>query len=685
MELSDKQKKKFERVVDILEEGELGVLEHLNKIDDRVDEVDEEIQTLKSDVDDLRDSTEKKIDETKEELKGAISIIELTPGPPGDNYVLTEADKSDIAGKIKVPIVEKVIETIVEKTEVVKEQPIITREIKEVAVTETPEILRDKLESLRDDQRLDKSAVKGIEDIEKKIDSELTRSTRVIGGQSGLHTYVDSSKKGLLKSIDFKAGTNTTVVHSKVNGLDTITFNVPTGAGGVSSFNSRTGAVTPQSGDYTTSIVAEGSNLYFTDERAQDAVGSILSSEFTYTDSTPEISINSIASSKITGTKTSLFISDFTEASQDAVGAMVNSTLTYTDATPSLGINLGNENTWTATQTFSNGTYAALFLNGKVGIGTSTPTVGGLQVSGGGSFTTLPGYGNASLGHINSTTGWNGAGFLFTNTTIGSKAFSMVFNNDIAFFGGLDASTAESWFTVGATGFQLLSGDGYFANNVGIGVTNPTSRLDVRSNTDLGWDIGTAGTSGVSIGGRAGSSADKGSLFISTSGDGTYLAGLGFNGSRTSLETTLKIRALGVKFAGYSSNLTLSTTNGTTETDAVRIDKLGNVVIGPNASSPNSTLQVSGSLAGAFRSISSARTLDSTDFLVKCTGSSDFTVTLPTAASISGRIYVVKNSGSATITLATTSSQTIDGSTTLSIGPGVSYTVMSDGSNWIIF
>lgn len=78
------------------------------------------------------------------------------------------------------------------------------------------------------------------------------------------------------------------------------------GAGDVDSVFGRTGNVTAQSGDYNTSQVTENTNLYFTDERAQDAVG-----------------------------------------------GMVNGTLTYVDATPSLGINLSNANTWAATQTFS--------------------------------------------------------------------------------------------------------------------------------------------------------------------------------------------------------------------------------------------------------------------------------------------------------------------------------------------
>lgn len=56
----------------------------------------------------------------------------------------------------------------------------------------------------------------------------------------------------------------------------------------VSSVFGRTGAVTAQSGDYTTAQVTESGNLYFTDERAQDAIGSILTDsntiDFTYND-----------------------------------------------------------------------------------------------------------------------------------------------------------------------------------------------------------------------------------------------------------------------------------------------------------------------------------------------------------------------------------------------------------------
>ena len=49
-------------------------------------------------------------------------------------------------------------------------------------------------------------------------------------------------------------------------------LNVPQYAGGVSSVFGRSGAVVAASGDYTTSLVTEGSNLYYTDARARTAL-----------------------------------------------------------------------------------------------------------------------------------------------------------------------------------------------------------------------------------------------------------------------------------------------------------------------------------------------------------------------------------------------------------------------------
>lgn len=84
----------------------------------------------------------------------------------------------------------------------------------------------------------------------------------------------------------------------------------------------------------------------------------------------------------------------------------------------------------------------------------------------------------------------------------------------------------------------------------------------------------------------------------------------------------------------------------------------------------------------AYRAISAGRTLDATDELVECIANS-FTVTFPTAVGFTAS-YTVKNSGTGTITLATTASQTIDGSSTVTLNQYDAITVRSNGLNWLI-
>lgn len=91
-------------------------------------------------------------------LKLAVNIAGVQKGDKGDDYVLTEDDKNEIASKIKVPVVEKIIE----KTEVIKEQPIVTNEIKEVAVADTPEQIIEKINST--ENSIDKKVIIGLVD-----------------------------------------------------------------------------------------------------------------------------------------------------------------------------------------------------------------------------------------------------------------------------------------------------------------------------------------------------------------------------------------------------------------------------------------------------------------------------------------------------------------------------------------
>ena len=106
----------------------------------------------------------------------------------------------------------------------------------------------------------------------------------------------------------------------------------------------------------------------------------------------------------------------------------------------------------------------------------------------------------------------------------------------------------------------------------------------------------------------------------------------------------------------------------------------------PTTTAANSTLQINGSFATSVVTIASATAASnivwSSASLVLVTASS--TITLPTAVNISGRIYTIKSAG-VTVSVATSSSQTIDGSSTaLSLTAYKSVTVQSDNANWNI-
>lgn len=84
--------------------------------------------------------------------------------------------------------------------------------------------IRDKLEALQDDDRLDKTAIKGLEEFDAVVE-QTKKGARIIHGPLGMQLYIDGVKKGWIKTLDFVSGTGIAIAYSKVNGLDTLTFN----------------------------------------------------------------------------------------------------------------------------------------------------------------------------------------------------------------------------------------------------------------------------------------------------------------------------------------------------------------------------------------------------------------------------------------------------------------------------
>ena len=139
-----------------------------------------------------------------------------------------------------------------------------------------------------------------------------------------------------LEQADWDTAYNNSIVSAAVTGVETKTLTLTQQDGGtitanwtdydnnlVTSVFGRVGNVIAQSGDYTTTLVTEGTNLYFTQTRSRDSISSV-SQELTYTASTGIFNItngysiptdlkqadwdtaynNSIVSAAVTGTGT---------------------------------------------------------------------------------------------------------------------------------------------------------------------------------------------------------------------------------------------------------------------------------------------------------------------------------------------------------------------------------------------
>src|SRR4051794_12610745 len=109
--------------------------------------------------------------------------------------------------------------------------------------------------------------------------------------------------------------------------------------------------------------------------------------------------------------------------------------------------------------------------------------------------------------------------------------------------------------------------------------------------------------------------------------------------------------------------------------------------VGVGTTTPNSTLDVRGSLSLNYRAFTTSTAAVITDNMLVFTGTAAATLTLPDATACIGRAYWIKNTSSNTsvLTIATTSSQTIDAISSWSLDESnESIRVVSNGSNWNI-
>lgn len=244
---------------------------------------------------------------------------------------------------------------------------------------------------------------------------------------------------------------------------------------------------------------------------------------------------------------------------------------------------------------------------------------------------------------------------------------------------GIQGATGETG-PQGAQGAQGIKGDTGNTGAIGsqgmqgnAGSTGPAGPTGATGSTGSTGSAGAKGDTGTA--GSAGAKGDTGA----TGAQGTTGAA-GSTGAQGSTGATGQSGVIAVNApltnAGTNTSANLSVSAATQSTpgtqsaaDKTKLDSL--TIIG-------------GYPVFSITPVSTTYTALLTDELVLAdTTSAAFTVTLPTAVGIGGKEFIIKCIGAKTLTVGTTSSQTIDGALTYKItANNGSITVVSDGANW---
>jgi hypothetical protein len=212
---------------------------------------------------------------------------------------------------------------------------------------------------------------------------------------------------------------------------------------------------------------------------------------------------------------------------------------------------------------------------------------------------------------------------------------------------------------------------GFAINNITAGtvpflINQATGNLLLGSTSDNGFRLDVNGTGRFS-----GNTTGAIATFINTNTAGTG------NGILVDVNSQLG-----------TDNYVMNLITNATSRMYVRED--GNV--GIDTTTPNSRLQVNGSLALPHTTKSANYTLTDSDYTVGFDCASNRTATLPDATTCAGRVYVIYQyntgmGGSRYVTLDGNGSQTINGLTTASLQYNEDFSsvmIQSNGSNWIV-
>lgn len=204
-------KERLQRMVSVGSRGDAGILAELNTIFDRLEQIQTEVfykfnQVLQTVEETKKMQGPEGKTPTEEKLLSLIRPL-IPQVKDGKDYILTDTDRSAIAGLIKVPVVEKTIE--IQKVEVIHETPQITEVVKEVALKDSPQEIRNKLESIEDEEeKLKISAVRDLTEKLEDIDRRIKQGKGLLFGGGGGSSSSSSSGGGYIEATGTVDGSN---------------------------------------------------------------------------------------------------------------------------------------------------------------------------------------------------------------------------------------------------------------------------------------------------------------------------------------------------------------------------------------------------------------------------------------------------------------------------------------------
>ena len=287
---------------------------------------------------------------------------------------------------------------------------------------------------------------------------------------------------------------------------------------------------------------------------------------------------------------------------------------------------------------------------------------------------TVPASGNiyTADGTLTSSRTLNGAGFkLNFNTKVGIGTSTPASQLEIPLSNAISSLTVDSAYIMLG---QAAAVHTLFDFNTIQTKTNATTAGSLQINP-LGGNVGVGTNPGAKLEVKG-----AGSAFPATSGT-TQSAGLITRLRDGSTNGMLDI-------GGNTTNgswLQATDASNLATTYPIMLNPIGgNVGIGTTA--PNSTLQVAGSTALGYSELTASATLTSSNHFVNVNSASATTITLPVVTGILGREYIIRNTGTGTVSVVVTGSSTINAGTnsfaTLTATAGQTYTLYAGSTNW---